>query len=75
MEITFEFEDSDLIVDFEPDFDVDVNFCDIERVAWNFQDGNHTPIVASMLSGAPEYEYPSTYIPPTLRLFSRRNED
>ena len=70
MEITFEFEDSDLIVDFEPDFDVDVNFCDIERVAWNFHNGNHTPIVANLFGGSSKYEYSSTYILPTLRLCS-----
>ena len=75
MEITFEFEDSDILVEFEPEFDVDVNFCDIERVAWNFQNGNHSRVVASLLSGSSKYEYSSTYILPTLRLFSRRNED
>ena len=64
MEITFEFEDSDIIVEFEPEFDVDVNFCDIERVQWNFQNGNHSRVVASLLSGSSKYEYPSTYILP-----------
>lgn len=53
MEITFEFEDSDIIVEFEPDFDVDVNFCDIERVQWNFQNGNHSPILTSILRDVP----------------------
>jgi hypothetical protein len=70
MEITFEFEDSDIIVEFEPEFDVDVNFCDIERVQWNFQNGNHSRVVASLLSGSSKYEYSSTYILPTLRLCS-----
>jgi len=64
MEITFEFEDSDILVEFEPEFDLPYNCCDIERVAWNFQDGNHTPVVASLLSGSSKYEYPSTYILP-----------
>jgi len=66
MEITFEFEDSDIIVEFEPDFDVDINFCDIERVQWNFHNGNHSPVVASLFSGSPEYEYPTAYLLPSV---------
>ena len=53
MEIIFEFEDSDIIVQFEPDFAVDINFCDIEKVQWNFHSGNHSPIVTSILSDVP----------------------
>jgi hypothetical protein len=75
MEITLEFEDSDIVVDFEPDFDVEINLCDIERVQWSFQNGNHSPIVASLLGSSPEYEYSPAYLLPALRLCSRRNED
>tara|TARA_R110002020_G_scaffold457992_1_gene675143 strand:- start:3595 stop:3795 length:201 start_codon:yes stop_codon:yes gene_type:complete len=50
MEITFELEDSDIIVDFEPDFDLAVNCTDIEKVQWKFQNGNHTGVVADVFS-------------------------
>ena len=66
MEIKFELEDSDLDCVFEPEFDININCCDIERVQWNFQDGNHQGTMASLFGGPSEYEYPTTYILPTL---------
>ena len=53
MEITLELEDSDLIVDFDPEFDVAINCVDIEKVQWNFHSGNYSPIVTSILSDVP----------------------
>ena len=64
MEIKFELEDSDLDCVFEPEFDININCCDIERVAWKFQDGTHTRTMASLFSGTPEHEYPTTRLPP-----------
>ena len=64
MEIKFELEDSDLDCVFEPEFDININCCDIERVAWKFQDGNHQGTMASLFSGTPEHEYSSAYILP-----------
>ena len=75
MEIKFELEDSDLNIEFEPDFDLSINCVDIEKVQWNFQDGTHTGTVASLLGGTPEHEYTSTRLPQTVRLCDRRNED
>jgi len=66
MEITFEFEDSDILVEFEPEFDLPYNCCDIERVAWNFHNGSHTGTVASLLYGTSEHEYATTHISETL---------
>ena len=57
MEIIFEFEDSDIIVQFEPDFAVDINFCDIEKVQWNFHSGNHSRTLEDLLDCTPEHEY------------------
>ena len=64
MEITLEFEDSDIIVGFEPEFDLSVNCTDIEKVQWNLQNGNHTRIVANVFlepedeRGSPAYILP-----------------
>jgi hypothetical protein len=66
MEITFELEDSDIFVEFEPEFNVGINFCDIERVSWKFHNGSHSGIVASMLRCTPEHEYATAYIFPTV---------
>ena len=66
MEITLELEDSDLIVDFDPEFDVAINCVDIEKVQWQFQDGNHSPIVADVFSFATEGRSTTTYIYPDL---------
>ena len=66
MEITFEFEDSDILVEFEPDFDIDINFCDIEKVQWKFHNGNHQGVVADLLNSTPKYEHPAAYIFPAV---------
>jgi hypothetical protein len=60
MEITLEFEDSDIIVEFDPGFDVASNCVDIEKVQWNFQDGNHTKSMAGMFDSPSKYEHPTT---------------
>ena len=64
MEIKFELEDSDLDCVFEPDFDIPINCCDIEKVAWKFQNGTHTRTMASLFSSSSEHEYPTTHILP-----------
>ena len=66
MEIKFELEDSDLECVFEPEFDININCCDIERVQWSFQNGNHSGVVASMLGSSPEYEYSPAYLLPSM---------
>jgi len=63
MEIEFKLDDGS-VYDFEPDFDVAINYVDIREVTWNFQDGNHSGTVASLFGGSSEYEYPTTYILP-----------
>ena len=75
MEITLELEDSDLIIDFEPDFDLSINCVDIEKVCWKFQDGTHSGAMAGLFGGTPKHEYTSTRLPQTVRLCDRRNED
>ena len=75
MEITFELEDSNIVVDFEPDFGPSINCTDIEKVQWSFQDGTHTGVVASLLGSTPEHEHPPTRLLPIVRLCDRCNED
>ena len=75
MEITFELEDSDIVVDFEPDFGPSINCVDIEKVQWSFQDGTHTGVVASLLGSTPEHEHPPTRLLPIVRLCDRCDED
>ena len=75
MEVIFEPEDSDLNIEFEPDFDLAVNCTDIEKVQWSFQDGTHTGVVASLLGSTPEHEHPPTRLLPIVRLCDRCNED
>jgi len=75
MEITFELEDSDIVVDFEPDFGPSINCVDIEKVQWTFQDGTHTRAMASLFHSTPEYEHASTRLPQTVRLCDRCDED
>jgi hypothetical protein len=64
MEITLEFEDTDIIVAFEPEFDLSINCTDIEKVQWKFQDGTHTRVVAGLLHSTPEYEHTATRLLP-----------
>ncbi|HIF38507.1 MAG TPA: hypothetical protein EYQ69_04695 [Gemmatimonadetes bacterium] len=74
MEITFEPEDSDIIVGFEPEFAVASNCTDIEKVQWNFQNGNHTRVMADVFGSPEDGRSATTYILPDLRLCDRRNE-
>tara|TARA_R110002020_G_scaffold10690_4_gene40728 strand:+ start:1867 stop:2067 length:201 start_codon:yes stop_codon:yes gene_type:complete len=66
MEIKFELEDSDLDCVFEPDFDISINWTDIEKATWNLQNGTHTRTMANVLSSPSEHEHPTTYILETL---------
>jgi len=75
MEITLEFEDSDIIVGFEPEFDLSVNCTDIEKVQWKFQNGTHTTTLASLLRGTPKHGHTPTRLLTTVRLCDRCNED
>jgi hypothetical protein len=68
MEITLEFEDTDIIVAFEPEFDLSINCVDIEKVQWNFQDGNHTRVVADVFSNPQISRSRRTSLLPDLRL-------
>lgn len=67
MEFTLELENSDLVIDFTPDV-FEQNFSDRTEVCWNFQDGTHSAIVASLLVELPETGDKSPYLHTTLRL-------
>ena len=69
MEITFEPENSDIIADFEPDFDLSINCSDIEKVQWKFQDGTHSGNVADVFSKPQTSRSGRTYLLPDLRLW------
>ena len=75
MEITLEFEDSDIVVEFDPEFHVASNCTDIGKVQWKFQNGTHSSTVASLLRGTPKYGHASTRLPQTVRLCDRLDED
>jgi hypothetical protein len=66
MEITLEFEDSDILVEFEPEFNVASNSVDIEKATWSFQDRTHSGAVASLFGSTPEYENAPTRLLPAL---------
>ena len=68
MEIIFEPEDSDLNIEFEPDFDLSINCCDIEKVQWKFQDGTHSGNVADVFSKPQTSRSRRTHLLPDLRL-------
>ena len=68
MEIKFELEDSDIVADFEPDFNIPINCVDIEKVRWKFQDGTHTRVVADVFSNSQISRSRRTYLLPDLRL-------
>jgi len=65
MEIEFELE-SGLVCDFEPDFEYAENYSVFGEVHWEFQDGNHSGVVASLLSCSPEHEYATAYLLPSV---------
>jgi hypothetical protein len=75
MEITLEFEDSDIIIGFDPEFDVASNCTDIEKVQWEFQNGTHTTTLASLLRGTPKHGHTPTRLPQIMRLCDRLDED
>ena len=68
MEIKFELEDSDIVAEFKPDFDIPINCTDIEKVRWKFQDGTHTRVVADVFGSPEDGRSATTYILPDLRL-------
>ena len=67
MEFILELEDSDLVIEFIPDV-FEQNFSDRTEVRWNFQYGNHSSIMASLLVELPETRDTSPYLHTTLRL-------
>jgi hypothetical protein len=67
MEIIFESENSDLVIEFESDL-LSENFSDRTDVQWKFQDGNYTRVVANVLNVPPKREDSSTHLLPFVRL-------
>ena len=68
MEIKLELENSDIVADFDPEFDVASNCTDIEKVQWKFQNGTHTRVVADVFGSPEDGRSSTTYILPALRL-------
>jgi len=66
MEITLEFEDSDIIVEFKPEFDVASNCVDIGKVQWKLQNGNHSRVVADVFGESQDERIPTECILPDL---------
>lgn len=69
MEIRFELEDSDIVVEFDCDFLCE-NFSDREDLRWNLHNGNYTPIVANVFCGSSTSEGRTNSLLPTVRLRS-----
>jgi len=67
MEIIFESENSDLVIEFESDL-LSENFSDRTDVQWKFQDGNYTRTMANVLNVSPKREDSSTHLLPFVRL-------
>ena len=67
MEIVFESENSDLVIEFEPNF-VCENFSDRTEVLWKFQNGTYSTILADVFCSTPKSEGESGCLLPTLRL-------
>ena len=67
MEIVFESENSDLVIEFASDV-FDENFSDRTEVRWNFSNKTHSAIMASLLDNLPEDGDSSYYLHTTLRL-------
>jgi len=67
MEIRFELEDSDLVIEFDSDFLCE-NFSDRTEVLWKFQHGTHTPVVANVFNSTSASESRPYDLLPTLRL-------
>ena len=55
MEITLELEDSDLVIDFEPDF-LCGNVSDQTQVRWKLQNGGNSYSVADVFDGVSDEE-------------------
>jgi len=55
MEFILELEDSDLIIDFEPDFLCE-NFSDRTALRWEFRNKNYTGTMANVFNLTPEGE-------------------
>ena len=64
MEITFELEDSDIVVDFIPDFDIAINCSDITKVQWTLQDGKNSHSVAEVFRQSQDPRLPTECIFP-----------
>ena len=69
MEIVFESENTDIVIEFESSV-FDQNFSDSTEVCWNFQNETHSGIMASLLIDLSEDQDSSEYLLPTVRLRS-----
>ena len=69
MEIVFESENTDIVIEFESSV-FDQNFSDSTEVCWNFQNETHSGIMASLLIDLFEDQDSSEYLLPTVRLRS-----
>jgi len=67
MEIILELENSDLVIEFEPNF-VRENFSDRTGVLWKFHNGTHSGVLADMFDCLQEDTDTRTNLLPTLRL-------
>ena len=74
MEFTFEFENSDFVVEFESSF-FNENFSDREDLRWNLHHGNYTPIVGDVFSRTYGSESICQCVPQELRLCSGYNAE
>tara|TARA_R100000781_G_scaffold114919_1_gene87864 strand:+ start:604 stop:813 length:210 start_codon:yes stop_codon:yes gene_type:complete len=67
MEIVFESENTDIVIEFESSV-FDQNFSDSTEVCWNFQNETHSGTMASLLFDLFEDQDSSEYLLPTMRL-------
>ena len=63
MEFNFEFEDSDLVVEFESDF-VCENYSSTAEAQWQFQNRSHTGVMANVFYSVPKCKDTPVYIYP-----------
>ena len=73
MEFNFEFEDSDLVIEFESDF-LCKNYSSTVEAQWQFQNRSHTGVMANVFYSIPKCKNTPVYILPSLRLFCGCNE-
>ena len=74
MEITFENENSDLIIEFDSDILCE-NYSDRTAVQWQFYNKTHSSILANVLSISPSNWCQPGCILPGMRLCCRHDEE